>query len=107
VLRRSPPAPLRRVDGGRVGGQRLPLLRIHVGGVGPFVGGGPRRAQSTRRADHRRTASLSEPFPAEGAMSKGASGRTGGAVGLRGGAVERSGEGTREWTRAAPPRSCR
>jgi len=40
-------------------------------------------------------------------MSKGASGRTGGAVGLRGGAVERSGEGTREWMRAAPPRSCR
>ncbi|OSX71314.1 hypothetical protein BU14_0560s0008 [Porphyra umbilicalis] len=94
--RRVSPAPPRRVDGGRVGGQRLPQQRIRAGGVGPPVGGDPAAPAASRRADHRRTTSLSEPPPAGGAMSERAPGGMGGAVGLRGGVVERCGWGARE-----------
>jgi len=71
-------------------------------------GGDPAAPDASRRAGHRRTASLSVPPPAEGATSDRAARGMVGAAGLRGGVVERSGPGApASWTRAALPRPCR
>ena len=59
-------------------------------------GGDPAAPDGSRRAGHRRTASLSEPPPAEGATSERASRGLVGAAGLRGGVVQSSGLGARE-----------
>ena len=68
----------------------------------------PAAPDASRRAGHRRTASLSVPPPAEGATSDRAARGMVGAAGLRGGVVERSGPGApASWTRAALPRPCR